>query len=111
MFVNLVCDYNSYKLGNTSKKQISMESFLVLGSPAGNAKAVFEMVTGFLNIDSYFISAVPFFSAACGAGIGTKILLEIDIDSFFHRKKWYMDCHNGIHDVWFCSLYCIPTSF
>ena len=74
MLVDFIGNYYSYKLCDSSKKQVSMQSFLILSFSTCNTKAVFEMVDGFLNIYTYFVSAVPFCTM--------RYWVEISIDSF-----------------------------
>ncbi len=52
------------ELGNSSEKQVGMKRFPILGFTPGNTKAVFEMVDGFLNSCSDFVSRIPFVRTA-----------------------------------------------
>ena len=80
MLVQFVSDHYCNELGNSRKKQVGMKRFLILGFTPGNTKAVFEMVDGFLNSCSDFVSRIPFVRTADRTRVGTQMFLWIDIN-------------------------------
>ena len=80
MFVNFISNQHCNKLRNPGKYQIGVQSFFVLGFTPCNAKAVLEVVDGFLHIYTYFIGGIPFLCTTDCSGICTKILLWIYVN-------------------------------
>lgn len=80
MFMDFISNDYGNQPGNSGKKQVRVKCFFVLRFTPGNTKAVFQMVNGFFHIYAYFISGIPFLCTTDGSGIGTKILLWVDVD-------------------------------
>ena len=78
--MNFIRNHYRNQLGNSGKKQISVKSLFVLCFTSGNTKTVFEMIDGFFNIYTYFISGSPVISATDTSRISTKILFRIDVN-------------------------------
>ena len=66
MLVQFVSNHYCNKLGNSGEKQVGMKRFPILGFMPGNTNAAFEMVDGFLNSCSDFVSRIPFVRTAGG---------------------------------------------
>ena len=78
--MDFVCIHYGNKLGNSSKQQISMESFFILRPTSCNTKTVFEVVDSFFNIYPYFIGTVQFFCTADCSGVSEEILFRINVN-------------------------------
>ena len=79
MVIDLICENNSNKLGDTCKNQISMQSLLILGSASCKTEIVFDVVDIPFDNSSDFIGIIPFFGVADRSGISTKILFRVDV--------------------------------
>lgn len=79
MVIDLICENNSNKLGDTCKNQISMQSLLILGSASCKTEIVFDVVDIPFDNRSDFIGIIPFFGVADRSGISTKILFRVDV--------------------------------
>ena len=80
MLVNFISNQHCNKLRNPGKYQIGVQSFFVLGFTPCNAKAVLEVVDGFLHIHTYLVSGVPFFGATDCSRVSAEILFRIHVD-------------------------------
>ena len=78
--IDLICENNSNKLGDTGKNQISIQSLLILGSASCKTEIVFDVVDIPFDNSSDFIGIIPFFGATDRSGISTKILFWVDVD-------------------------------
>lgn len=74
-----VSHHNGYKLCDSGKQQICMESFLILGFTSGDTETVFEMADGFFYVHTYFIGGVPFIRIPESARVCPQILFRINI--------------------------------
>ena len=77
--IDLICENNSNKLGDTGKNQISMQSPLILGSASCKTEIVFDVVDISFDNSPDFIGIIPFLGAADRSGISTKILFRVDV--------------------------------
>ena len=80
MLMDLVSNHHSDQLGNTGEKKVCVKRFLILSFTPRNTETIFEMVDGFLDIDSDFVGFIPFFRTAFNTRIRTKIFLRIDVN-------------------------------
>ena len=79
MVMNLVSKYYRYKLSDSCKYQISMQSLLILSAASSQTKIILHMVDIALHGSSDLVGIIPFFSSTKDAWISTKILLRIDV--------------------------------
>lgn len=80
MFMYLVGDHYSDKLGNACEKKVCMECFLILSFTSGNAETIFKVIDRFFNIAPDFVGFIPFFRASLNTRISTEVFLWIDVD-------------------------------
>lgn len=80
MFMDFIRDHYGNQLGNSGKKQIRVECFLILCFTPGNTKAVLKVLNGFFYIYPGFICGVPFRCAADSPRISTEVLFRTDVN-------------------------------
>ena len=74
MVIDLICENNSNKLGDTGKNQISIQSLLILGSVSCKTEIVFDVVDIPFDNSSDFIGIIPFFGATDRSGLTPRFL-------------------------------------
>lgn len=79
MLVYLISNHDSDKLGDSGKKKVCMERFLILGSASCNTETVLKVVDCLFNIYTDLVSVIPLGSTAGSAGICTQVLFRVDI--------------------------------
>ena len=94
--IDLICENNSNKLGDTGKNQISIQSLLILGSASCKTEIIFDVIDISFDSSPDFISVIPFFGSADRSGISTKILFWVDFSSIPNFFKKTVDFFRNI---------------
>ena len=80
MLMDFIGNYYCNKLSDSSKQEICMKSFLILGFTSSQTKAVFEMIDGLFNVHSDFVGFIPFNRTTLYSRICTKIFFGINVN-------------------------------
>jgi hypothetical protein len=111
MFMYLIGYHYRNKLGDSGKKQVSVQCFFVLCFTSCHTKTILEVVDGFFYIYSDLISEIPFFCSTDCSGISAEILFGINV---YHPSTGR--CRARIVTVadtmgFFCHLILFPFHF
>lgn len=111
MFMQLVGYHYGNKLGDSGKKQVSVQCFFVLCFTSCHTKTVLEVVDGLFHIYPDFISGIPFLCSTGCSWISTEILLGIDIyhSSAERGRAWIVTVADTMGFL--CSLIPFPLHF